>query len=109
MNTDVAGIFALQFDPSQSTNPRDVIQALHLPSTVLDSLDERSHSSWRAGKGAKMLLRPSPRVQDCLQRAADCAQSAQLAKHPETKQFWMTLEQNWRLLSERHQQIERID
>jgi hypothetical protein len=56
-----------------------------------------------------MLRRPSPRVQACLQRAADCARMAELARHAETKQFWVRLEENWRLLSQSHQHIERVD
>jgi hypothetical protein len=34
---------------------------------------------------------------------------AELARHAETKQFWARLEENWRLLSQSHQHIERVD
>jgi hypothetical protein len=54
-----------------------------------------------------MLRKPSPRVSECLQRAADCELKAESATDPQAKRNFLFLATQWRRLAESHEYLEQ--
>src|SRR6185437_15875350 len=38
----------------------------------------------------------------CLAKAAECARMSELAEHPEPRNFWRRLEEDWRRIADQH-------
>jgi hypothetical protein len=56
-----------------------------------------------------MLRRPSPAIQHCLKRAAECEHLAELESDPITKMGYLRLAGCWRKLGENREFVERMD
>jgi hypothetical protein len=56
-----------------------------------------------------MLGRPSPAIQHCQNRAAECEHLAELASNPETKNGYLRLADCWHGLAGNHEFVERLD
>jgi len=56
-----------------------------------------------------MLRRPSPAVQLCDERAAECERLAQLAETIAKKDFYLSLATTWRTLGDQREFIARMD
>ena len=56
-----------------------------------------------------MLVRTSPDVADCLQRAAECELQAERASEPIAKRSFLDLAARWRRIAETFEYVERVD
>jgi hypothetical protein len=55
-----------------------------------------------------MLRRPSPAIQHCQNRAAECEHLAELANNPETKNGYLRLAECWHGLARNHEFVVRL-
>jgi hypothetical protein len=56
-----------------------------------------------------MLTKLPHNVEECLQRATDCAVKAEIAIDPVARQSFIDLAAKWRAIAETYQYIERVD
>ena len=59
--------------------------------------------------GAKMLHRTSSAVVSCLERASECQRLAEKAIDPDARHRFVRIAEQWRLLAENQQYIDRME
>ena len=55
-----------------------------------------------------MLASTSPKVAECLEKAAEAHHKASLAVQPEDQEFWRDMESKWVRLAESYAEVDRV-